>query len=92
MYRLKLICKGVPEAAGVEGALEISYEFAVHRTWWENVTCRWEGISLVLEADSDFDSDGRALLDEFYDCVAAFIEGQFSCDISIESVTRVSES
>jgi hypothetical protein len=89
MYRLRLICKGVPEAVAGDGALEISCEFAVHRTWWENVTCRWDGTNLVLEADSDFDSDGTALLDEFSDCVAAFVEGQFSYDISVESVTSV---
>ena len=92
MYRLRLICTGVPDAAGEEGALNISTEFAVHRTWWKNATCRWDGTNLVLEADSDFDSDGQALSDEFSDCVAAFVAGQFGYAISIESVTTFTGS
>lgn len=88
MYRLKMICKGVPAAAGAAGALDITREFVEQRTWWKNVTCRWDGTTLILEADSDFDSDGAALGDEFSDCVAAFVEGTFGFEILAESVTE----
>jgi len=91
MYRLKLICTGVPEAVGAEGAVGITDEFAQHRTWWQNATCRWDGKQLVLEADSDFDSDGGALSDEFSDCVSAFVDGLFGYAISVESATKVGE-
>ncbi len=37
------------------------------------VACRLEDGSLVLTARNDFDDDGRALLDEFGDCLAAYL-------------------
>ena len=89
MYRLRLVCLGIPSLSGPEGASDITKEFADHRTWFSNVTCRWDGHSLILEADSDFDSDGRALLDEYSDCISAYVSGDFDSSISIDSVVKV---
>ena len=91
MYRVKLICIGVPPAAGGEAASDITEEFAEHRRWFSNVSCRWDGARLVLEADSDFDSDGIALSDEFSDCVSAYVAGDFDSTISVESVAKIGE-
>jgi len=89
MYRIVLACYGVPESAGVEAAKDITVEFEDHRTWYSDVVCTWDGVRLVLQADSDVDSDGIALLDEFSDCTAAYIEELFDGEIKVESVTRV---
>ncbi len=92
MYRVRLICVGVPPAAGAEAASDITEEFAEHRRWFSNVSCRWDGEGLVLEADSDFDSDGRALSDEFSDCVTAYVAGDFNSTISLDSVATIEEA
>lgn len=89
MYRMVLACYGVPESAGAEAASDIAIEFADHRTWYENVSCIWDGSRLVLQADSDVDSDGIALLNEFADCTAAYIEEPFDGEMKVESVSRL---
>jgi hypothetical protein len=89
MYRLRLVCSGVPSRAGPEAASDITAEFMDHRTWYSNVICRWDGERLILEADSDVDSEGKALLDEFSDCVTAYVSGDFDSSISIDSVEKV---
>jgi hypothetical protein len=91
MYRVKLIGVGIPPAAGGEAASDITQEFAEHRRWFSNVSCRWDGDKLVLEADSDIDSDGRALSDEFSDCISAYVAGEFDSTISVESVATIVE-
>ena len=87
IYRTVLSCGGVPGSAGVQAALDIAEEFE-HRPWHANVTCIWNGTSLVLEAENDFDADGLALLDEFSDSIAASISSGFG-PIKILSVTRL---
>ena len=89
MYRIVLVCYGVPVSEGVEAADDITAEFANHRTWWSNVSCTWDGIRLILQADSDVDSNGLALLDEFSDCTAAYIKELFDREIKVESITQV---
>jgi hypothetical protein len=91
MYHLELTCVGIPPAAGGEAAFDITTEFTENRRWFSNVSCRWDGEKLVLEADSDVDSDGRALSDEFSDCVSAYVAGKFDSAISVESVAKIVE-
>jgi hypothetical protein len=43
------------------------------------------------KADSDVDSNGRALSDEFSDCVSAYVAGKFDSTISVESVAKIVE-
>jgi hypothetical protein len=54
-------------------ARDIVEEFT-HRPWHENVTCSWDGGTLILQAENDYDEKGLALLDEFSDAIAACIK------------------
>ena len=88
MYRIVLACYGVPVAEGADAASDITAEFENHRTWWSRASCTWDGVRLILQADSDVDSDGLALLDEFSDCTAACIKELFDGEIKIVSITQ----
>lgn len=87
MYRIKLACDGIPPSAGPQAAIDIAEEFT-HRPWHQNVRCSWDGFSLTLTAENDFDENGRALLDEFTDAVVACIsDREYSNNIRILEVT-----
>ena len=68
-------------------ARDIASEFVDHRPWYRNVACNWDGSRLVLAAENDVDSDGRALLDEFSDSLAAYVAEPFDGRLYVESVT-----
>jgi hypothetical protein len=89
MYKVVLACHGVPATAGAEAAADITKEFAEHRTWHQNVICSWNGSLLILEAVNDYDADGKALQDEFSDCIAAYIAEGFDGQITVESVSTI---
>jgi hypothetical protein len=86
MYRITLACKGVPDALGPGGALDVVEEFS-HRPWHQNVRCEWNGQELLLFAENDWDADAKALLDEFSDVISACIPGTFGYGIEIRSIT-----
>ena len=88
MYRIVLICEGVPKNAGEAAARDITNEF-MHRPWHVNTACTWDGSQLVLQGDSDFDSDGLALRDEFSDAISACIEEAFDGELKVLSVTEI---
>jgi hypothetical protein len=88
MYRIVLVCKGVPIDAGAAAARDVAEEFA-RRRWHQNVTCVWDGLALTLRADNDFDANGHALMDEFSDAISACIAGALDGDIEVVSVTTV---
>ena len=48
MFRVTLICDGLPAAAGEEAARDIAKEFADSRQWHSRVTCDWDGVRLTL--------------------------------------------
>ena len=85
MFRIRLSCNGVPRHAGAAAADDISEEFT-HRSWHQNVQCAWDGSSLLLQADNDYDSTGAALADEFSDAISACIADGFDGAIKVESV------
>ncbi len=87
MYTVTLTCTGIPSAAGPQAALDITAEFRERRTWHQNVQCTWDGSRLLLQAQSDFDSNGLALQDEFSDCIAAYIAEPFYGEIKVLSIT-----
>ena len=89
MYRVTLICNGLPKGAGQEAATDIQNEFLENRDWHSNVVCSWDGEKLKLVAENDFDQDGQALLDEFGDCIAAYVIDYFDSNIKIESVNEI---
>lgn len=86
MTRITLSCTGVPRAAGAEAARDIAGEFRDHRTWYSDVRCHWDGTRLILEATSDADQSGLALMDEFADCIAAYVVELFDGQIRVESL------
>jgi len=44
---------------------------------------------LLLYAETNWDEDGKALLDEFSDVISACIKGTFESDIEIESIATI---
>ena len=88
MFKIVLICDGVPKHLGVEAAVDITEEFT-HRPWHQNVVCSWNGSALVLSAENDVDENGLALRDEFSDAIAACISEGFNGHLFVQSVTKV---
>lgn len=74
MYRIAIECLDVASDLGPQAAVDIEQEFRVHRTWHKEPRCTYVGGKLLFVARNDFDVEGRALLDEFWDCLAAFLE------------------
>jgi hypothetical protein len=88
VFRITLICDGIPSDLGVQAASDVKEEFA-HRPWHTNVRCTWGQGMLTLVADNDFDHNGEALADEFSDAVSACIRGTFGYRIRKESVVQL---
>jgi hypothetical protein len=86
MYKVVLSCGDVPPGAGADAAADITREFAEHHTWHKNVSCTWDGSRLILSAENDYDPDGVALMDEFSDCISAYIAEPFDGEIRLELV------
>lgn len=89
MERIVLICYGVPAASGAQAALDITAEFAEHRPWQKRVHCMWDGERLTLQADTENDPKGLGLMDEFSDCISAYISEGFDGDIIVQSISPV---
>ena len=88
MFRVTLISDGLPASAGEDAARDIAKEFADSRQWHSRVTCEWDGARLVLVSENDFDETGQATLDEFGDCISAYIADPGGSRITIESVSE----
>jgi hypothetical protein len=88
MFRVTLICDGLPAAVGEEAAGDIAKEFADSRHWHSRVTCDWDGAHLVLRSENDFDGTGQATLDEFGDCLAAYVTNYEGSSVRIEPVSE----
>jgi len=89
MYRVSIICKGLSSEDGKEASEDIAQEFKEHRDWHNNPVCTWNGEILMLTVENDFDNDGQATLDEFGDCLAAYVTNYFDCTVTIDSVTKL---
>jgi len=88
MYRIVLACDSIPTNEGPSGARSIREEFT-RRPWHKNVKCEWNGSQLVLQADNDFDPNGLALTDEFFDAISACIAVAGDGGILVVSVTAL---
>ena len=73
VFKITMRAGGVDPKVGVEAARDIEDEFRLHRPWHQNVSCTFADQTLTLIASNDFDDDGRALSDEFSDCLCAYI-------------------
>lgn len=89
MYRITIICNGLSFEDGKEASEDITKEFREHRDWHNNAVCLWDGETLMLTIENEFDSNGLATLDEFSDCLAAYVIDYARCTISIDSVTKI---
>jgi hypothetical protein len=74
MFKIKLACSGINPAVGKMAAEDIEAEFRDRRPWHQEVTCRFEDGRLMLHATNDFDEAGLALIDEFSDCLSAYLK------------------
>ena len=88
MFRVTLICHGLPAKSGEEAARNITNEFTNHRKWHDSVRCEWDGTRLVLKSENDFDTNGKATFDEFSDCILAYVADPGKFSISVESVDK----
>jgi hypothetical protein len=89
MYRVILECDGVPSNEGDTAARHIAQEFIERRPRYRNVTCSFSDGKLTLTAENDFDPKGLALMDEFSDCLSAYISMGFDGDLSVRSATVI---
>ena len=87
MFRITIECIDVPSNVGPSGAADIEQEFREHRPWWGQPRCTYSDGSISLTATSDVDSDGKALLDEFGDCLTAYLGSHGAAHV--RSVERI---
>ena len=88
-FRITLICDDVPPSEGAGAAQDITEAFRLHYPHEQNVVCSWDGKSLRLIAENDYDPDGLNLMDEFSDNLCAYV-GPFDGDMRIVSIEKIS--
>lgn len=87
MYRITLACIGIDPLVGDTAAKDIEGEFRDHRNWHQDVTCKFNDGELILIGTNDVDKNGLALLDEFGDCLSAYLaEHGATRIVSVETV------
>ena len=89
MFKIVLAYSGVAASVGAATAADITREFADHRPWHKGVECTWDGAQLILQALNEVDEEGLELMDEFSDCLAAYIAEPIEGDISVVAITRL---
>jgi hypothetical protein len=89
MIRVILVCDGIPADEGEQAAREIAKEFNGVRTpRYVNATCTFLDGILVLSCENDgWDADGLNLMDEFSDCLCAFIVTPTDRNLRLVSAT-----
>jgi hypothetical protein len=73
-FRITLACSGIDASVGAIAAQDIQAEFREHRRWHQEIHCHYESGTLILCGKNDFDKTGLALLDEFGDCLSAYLK------------------
>jgi hypothetical protein len=92
LYRITLLCAGIPEASGETAAIDVHAEFAM-RQWQRNVRVWWHSGVLYLCAENDYDPEGAALLDEYSDAVVACVDlGENDVSFRVESIVPFEEA
>jgi hypothetical protein len=71
-FKITLACNGIDASAGATAAQDIETEF--RDRWHRDVHCHYDGGTLILCGTNDFDKTGLALLDEFGDCLCAYLK------------------
>jgi hypothetical protein len=93
VFRVVLACDGVPEAEGTEAASDIAKEFNDFRgPRYTNATCDFKEGVLTLSCENDgWDANGVNLMDEFSDCLSAYIATPFDGDLRFVSSTKLAD-
>lgn len=87
MYKITIECLDVAPSLGPQAAVDIEQEFHAERTWHQQPSCTYADGKLLLVARNDFDADAKALLDDFWDCLAAYLGEHGAMNIlSVEQV------
>ena len=73
LYRIRLLCLGVPAERGEQAAIDVTEEFS-HRKWHRSARAIWTDGVLSLYAENDYDDTGLALQDEFSDAVIGCVD------------------
>jgi hypothetical protein len=93
MFRIKLSATGIAPFAGARVASDIEEEFHAHRMWHHDVSCIFIDGNLILTAKNDCDPHGLALMDEFSDCICAYVSNDdrlpLDGDIQLLSVEHI---
>jgi hypothetical protein len=88
MFRVTVFSKSFDEAVGSAAPAEIEAEFR-RRTWHRNPRASWDGSTLRLTVENDFDVDGAATLDEFADSLQICLDCDGDLEFDIESVEKL---
>jgi hypothetical protein len=83
----------MPETEGPEAAGAIAKEFNEFRgPRYLNAICAFERGVLILSCDNDgWDANGLNLMDEFSDCLAAYIATPFDGELRFVSSTKLAD-
>lgn len=88
MFRITLVCDGVPQSDGLEAAADIADAFRENYPHEHNVKCTFDGKRLWLIAENDHDPQGLNLMDEFSDNLSAYVRA-FDGDMSIVTIETI---
>lgn len=89
MFRITITCEGL-STLQMECALPALLEEFEQRPWQQNMLCKIENDLLFIQAENDFDDDGKALLDEACDAVFACVEGDWQdLRFEVHSVEKI---
>ena len=73
MFKITLECVRISPDAGPSSAADIEQDFREHRIWHTQPRCTYSDGTITFSAINDFDQNGLALLDEFGDCLSAYL-------------------
>jgi hypothetical protein len=83
-----IACENVPADLGPEAATDITSEFQQRGPRYFNAVCTFVDGKLLLSCDNDgWDADGLNLMDEFSDCLSAYLP-PFGGDMKIVSINK----
>jgi hypothetical protein len=91
MIRVVLAADGIPATEGEQAAIDIAKEFNEVRTpRYINATCAFDKGILTLSCDNDgWDAKGLNLMDEFSDCLCAYVVNKLYGDIRFISAEAI---
>jgi len=87
-FRVTLTCGGLTEREGERAPHDVAAEFQ-QRPWHSNVAVRWDDTLPWLAAENDFDRNGLALFDEFFEVVVACVKAPGAREFKIVSIDGV---